>query len=63
MLNVLSMAYDESLEILEMDEDVKSTIGDHLHKHIFLYGPKDKYADKSYYEDLHSTSSDLCHLF
>eukprot|EP01118_Nematostelium_gracile_P020452 TRINITY_DN9920_c0_g1_i1.p1 TRINITY_DN9920_c0_g1~~TRINITY_DN9920_c0_g1_i1.p1 ORF type:complete len:294 (-),score=57.50 TRINITY_DN9920_c0_g1_i1:28-909(-) len=53
--NILSMAYIETLEICEIDEEVQSVISDNLSKMYFLYGPKDKYAPKSYWEDLHKS--------
>jgi len=53
-MNVLSMAYDESLEVLEVDEEIHTIINEHLPKMIFLYGPNDKYANKVFYEDIKS---------
>jgi hypothetical protein len=63
-MNVLKMAHIESQEIRygsvctiptlsrEMDDEIKSVIGDNLKKLSFLYGPHDGYAPKSYYEQL-----------
>jgi hypothetical protein len=46
------MAYWESQYVLEMDEEIESCIRDNLSKMVFLYGPKDHYAPKEYYEHL-----------
>ncbi len=38
------MAYYESHEILEIDDDIHSLFSDNLDRMIFYYGPKDKYS-------------------
>jgi pimeloyl-ACP methyl ester carboxylesterase len=52
ILNCLYMAYLESQQILEIDNEIESVIKNNIEKLIFLYGPKDKYAPLEYYEHL-----------
>jgi len=52
VMNILHMAHTETLEIREIDEEIRSVVGENMSKMVFLYGPNDKYAPKQYWEEL-----------
>jgi pimeloyl-ACP methyl ester carboxylesterase len=52
VMNVLCMTDMETKEICSIDDEVRSVIEEHFSRLFFLYGPLDRYAPKSYCEEL-----------
>mmetsp|Transcript_3665 Transcript_3665/g.5090 ORF Transcript_3665/g.5090 Transcript_3665/m.5090 type:complete len:313 (-) Transcript_3665:26-964(-) len=72
ILNVLTMAHIESVDIREIDAEVQDVIQNHMEKLVFLYGPNDKYAPAKYHTELiesfpgvkaHLADEDIEHAF
>jgi len=52
VLNVLSMAYQESQEIVDIDSEISEVLQSLSYRHRLLYGPNDRYAPKLYCQQI-----------